>query len=61
VPTAKRPDFLAGSERLVVLATERAVTVVCSETLWRRCHRRLLADHLTLIEASMSTTSCTAD
>lgn len=30
-------------------ASERAVTVMCSETLWWRCHRRLVADAVVLL------------
>ena len=42
-------DFLAGVEELLVLADRQRVAVMCSESLWWRCHRRLLADHLTLV------------
>lgn len=42
-------DFLAGLEELLVLAGRRPAAVMCSESVWWRCHRRLLADHLTLV------------
>ena len=42
-------DFLAGVEELLVLAERRPAAVMCSESVWWRCHRRLLADHLTLV------------
>jgi uncharacterized protein (DUF488 family) len=29
----------------------RSIAVMCAETLWWHCHRRLLADHLVLVEA----------
>jgi uncharacterized protein (DUF488 family) len=39
--------FLAGVDRLLAGGDGRAV--MCSESLWWRCHRRLLADHLVLV------------
>jgi uncharacterized protein (DUF488 family) len=44
------PEFASGLAALELLAAERSVAVMCSESLWWRCHRRLLADHLVLIE-----------
>jgi uncharacterized protein (DUF488 family) len=41
--------FLAGVEKLLVLAGSDSPTVMCSESLWWRCHRRLLADYLVLV------------
>jgi uncharacterized protein (DUF488 family) len=38
------PEFNAGVDRLLALASERTTTVMCAEALWWRCHRRLLAD-----------------
>jgi uncharacterized protein (DUF488 family) len=43
-------EFLAGVERLLVEATTRDTVVMCSESVWWRCHRRLLADHLVVVE-----------
>jgi uncharacterized protein (DUF488 family) len=43
------PAFLAGIEELLVLAKSNAPTVMCSESLWWRCHRRLIADYLVLV------------
>jgi len=40
---------LAGIEELLVLAKSDSPTVMCSESLWWRCHRRLIADHLVLV------------
>jgi len=34
---------------LVALATTERATVMCSESVWWRCHRRLIADHLVLV------------
>jgi len=42
-------EFKDGVSRLLATAAERAVAVMCAESLWWRCHRRLLADHLVLI------------
>lgn len=40
-------EFSVGVERLLSLAATTNVAVMCSESVWWRCHRRLLADHLT--------------
>ena len=42
-------EFLAGVDELLARAERRSVAVLCSESVWWRCHRRLLADHLTLV------------
>jgi uncharacterized protein (DUF488 family) len=42
-------DFLTGVERLLSLAEQGSTAVMCSESVWWRCHRRLLADHLVLV------------
>jgi uncharacterized protein (DUF488 family) len=39
---AFREEFV----RLEAIAAEKAVAVMCAETLWWRCHRRLIADAL---------------
>jgi uncharacterized protein (DUF488 family) len=39
-------DFRAGLERLIALGRERRVAMMCSEAVWWRCHRRIVADHL---------------
>jgi uncharacterized protein (DUF488 family) len=41
--------FLAGVEELMSLAARDQLAVMCSESVWWRCHRRLLADHLVLV------------
>lgn len=38
--------FSAGLEALVALGRERPVAMMCSEAVWWRCHRRIVADHL---------------
>lgn len=42
-------EFATGRQRLLRIAAGERVAVMCSETVWWRCHRRLLADHLVLL------------
>ncbi|HYB48019.1 MAG TPA: DUF488 domain-containing protein, partial [Streptosporangiaceae bacterium] len=37
-------DFLAAVDQVLAQASEQATVVMCAESLWWRCHRRLLAD-----------------
>jgi uncharacterized protein (DUF488 family) len=41
-------EFAAGLRRLEQLARVRPTAVMCAEALWWRCHRRLIADALTI-------------
>ena len=41
--------FLEGIEELLINAANEPTTVMCSESVWWRCHRRLVADHLLLV------------
>jgi uncharacterized protein (DUF488 family) len=43
-------EFAAGVQVLLDKAAKAHVAVMCSESVWWRCHRRLLADHLVLVE-----------
>lgn len=43
-------DFALALEDLIRQAGEQRVTIMCSETLWWRCHRRLIADHAVLLD-----------
>lgn len=43
------PAFVAGVEELLAVAERETTAVMCSESVWWRCHRRLLADHLVLV------------
>jgi uncharacterized protein (DUF488 family) len=43
-------DFRAGVDTLAALGPREPTAVMCSESVWWRCHRRLLADHLVLFE-----------
>jgi uncharacterized protein (DUF488 family) len=38
--------FHAGLEHLLDQGTKRRCTVMCSEAVWWRCHRRIVADYL---------------
>ena len=39
-------EFRAGLDRLIGDGRRRRCTVMCSEAVWWRCHRRIVADHL---------------
>jgi uncharacterized protein (DUF488 family) len=43
---AQGEAFRGGLERLRELGLERRAAIMCAETLWWRCHRRLIADYL---------------
>ncbi len=43
---AATPAFAEGLAQLRELATARPTAMMCSEALWWRCHRRLVADRL---------------
>jgi uncharacterized protein (DUF488 family) len=45
---ADTAEFAAGIEQLSELAAARRTAIMCSEGLWWRCHRRIIADHLTV-------------
>ena len=45
-------EFALGLEELRSFAAGRTAAVLCSESLWWRCHRRLLADHLVLVDGT---------
>lgn len=42
--------FRTGVDELVTMAGAAPTAVLCSESVWWRCHRRLLADHLVLVD-----------
>jgi uncharacterized protein (DUF488 family) len=42
------PDFVEALERLQVMASDETACVMCAEAQWWRCHRRLIADALTV-------------
>jgi uncharacterized protein (DUF488 family) len=43
------PSFRAGVDQLLILAASESSAVMCSESVWWRCHRRLVADYLVLV------------
>ena len=43
------PAFREAIETVLTEARDRRVAVLCSESVWWRCHRRLIADHVTLL------------
>jgi uncharacterized protein (DUF488 family) len=43
------PAFTTAVDHLLAEAATREAAVMCSESVWWRCHRRLLADHLVLV------------
>lgn len=43
---ARTPEFSDGLDRLVELGRTRPCAMMCSEAVWWRCHRRIIADHL---------------
>ena len=40
----RTPEFAAALDEVLVAASDRTVAVMCSEYVWWRCHRRLVAD-----------------
>ncbi len=43
------PAFGAGVDELLAFAEGRSTAMMCSESLWWRCYRRLLADFVVLV------------
>jgi uncharacterized protein (DUF488 family) len=43
-------EFANAVAELCGLRAGRVLAVMCAESVWWRCHRRLLADHLVLVE-----------
>lgn len=39
-------DFETGLRQLIKLGEDRRCAIMCSEAVWWRCHRRIIADHL---------------
>lgn len=44
----RTPEFQDGLAALVASTTDRRTVVMCSESLWWRCHRRIVADVVAL-------------
>jgi uncharacterized protein (DUF488 family) len=45
----RTPEFLTAVDQLLTLADARCTAVMCAESLWWRCHRRMLADFITAV------------
>jgi uncharacterized protein (DUF488 family) len=45
----RTPEFRIAIDELLAIAVEQQVAVMCAETVWWRCHRRMIADYLTLV------------
>jgi len=43
---ALTPSFRSGLDQLIALGREQRCAMMCSEAVWWRCHRRIVADHL---------------
>jgi uncharacterized protein (DUF488 family) len=48
----RTPRFWAALDRLLAEAAAAPTAALCSETLWWRCHRRLLADAAALVRGA---------
>ena len=48
----RTPPFWAALDRLLAEAATAPTAAMCSETLWWRCHRRLLADAAALVRGA---------
>ena len=44
----RTPEFTAALDEVLAEASARTVAVMCSESVWWRCHRRLIADVVVL-------------
>jgi uncharacterized protein (DUF488 family) len=45
----RQPEFLQAMDELLAQAAITPTAVMCAETLWWRCHRRIIADYAVLI------------
>lgn len=44
----RTPEFVRAVDRLLAAAAEARTAVMCSESVWWRCHRRIIADFAVL-------------
>ena len=42
--------WAGGRDELLALAADQPTAIMCSESVWWKCHRRLVSDHLVLVE-----------
>ncbi|HEX6527832.1 MAG TPA: DUF488 domain-containing protein [Streptosporangiaceae bacterium] len=45
-------QFRTALDRVLACASDQVTTIMCAETLWWRCHRRLIADFATLVRGA---------
>jgi uncharacterized protein (DUF488 family) len=45
----RTPEFAAAMDEIVARGAAEPTAIMCSESVWWRCHRRLIADHASLI------------
>jgi uncharacterized protein (DUF488 family) len=45
----RTPEFAAGLAEVLAASADSTVAVMCSESVWWRCHRRLIADVAVLV------------
>lgn len=45
----RSPEFRAGIDDLLARAATQQLAIMCAETVWWRCHRKLVSDYLTLV------------
>jgi uncharacterized protein (DUF488 family) len=48
----RTPEFVAAVDEVLAEAGAQPTAVMCSETVWWRCHRRLIADFVALVRRS---------
>ena len=46
----RAPEFREALAQVLEGAARERTAIMCSESLWWRCHRRMIADHLTLLD-----------
>ena len=57
----RTPEFRAALDDLLEDDATRSTAIMCSESVWWRCHRRLLADHLVLVHDGRPEIASVAD
>jgi uncharacterized protein (DUF488 family) len=48
----RQPDFLAAMDQVLAEASRQNTVVMCSESAWPGCHRRLVADFATAVRGA---------
>jgi len=48
----RAPEFPAALDEVLTEAAARPTTVMCAESVWWRCHRRLIADFASLVRGA---------